>query len=301
MATKLEFLVRDYANFRYDLSPKKLAEAEAALWEHVDPVERKQYTKISRWLVAKFGGSLFEYGERHYLYRADRTNGGVDPLWRRLADKRITLAKAVAMHREAKKMAATERISVMSALAIVISEYEKLPIKKVVGGVPIRGAKKPVAIPKRKPKTLDPKAFYARLRTEIEQYAARHLTDVAPDVAEQLLLILETDVSQILDDWSVRVTRARRTAERRSKADDAVAAVQHTISRRKFTEACRTLNIAVPPPGHVDLITAKRAKRKLVRVYHPDLTGGDESTRAAYEAVVEAYQIIEEYAELISR
>jgi DnaJ-class molecular chaperone len=60
------------------------------------------------------------------------------------------------------------------------------------------------------------------------------------------------------------------------------------------------LNLKVPPPHKpVDLTAAKKAKRNLVRAYHPDHNG--EGTRAAYEAVIDAYRTIEMYAEQTER
>ena len=50
----------------------------------------------------------------------------------------------------------------------------------------------------------------------------------------------------------------------------------------------------MPARGRLpDLTRAKRQMRALVRIYHPDVTGGDAGKEEAYQSVIEAFQLIE--------
>jgi hypothetical protein len=66
-------------------------------------------------------------------------------------------------------------------------------------------------------------------------------------------------------------------------------------------DACRTLQVDTPKVnGLVDEVAAKRNKRQMVRVYHPDATRvASDTTRAMYEAVIAAFETIVQYNDSI--
>ncbi len=78
-----------------------------------------------------------------------------------------------------------------------------------------------------------------------------------------------------------------------SAAHSASAELQHD----EIVEACRVLNVESPSLGKpIDRRIKKRAHRhyrELVRTYHPDLRGGDESLRPHLDVVVNAWATLE--------
>jgi hypothetical protein len=297
----LEHLLADYRRNHDQWSLKERTEHEAWMWAQVPEDERQQcdpHHRLGDWLVKTLGGARNDYNLRHFLNR-----DGTDALWRRLEAKELSLNKAVELFREARKRADVEGTPIATAVAITLDEYEKLPVTRVMDGIPVR-AKRPSRLRRntgakrkkpRRSKHKDPRVLRTRVRDEVARYAAELHADLDSSTAEQLLGELEVDVNQMLDDHSARVGRAKINAKRRDEQDDAL---YKSISRRRFNEACRTLNIPIPSPNKpIDLTVAKKAKRNLVRAYHPDLGADNESTRAAYDAVIKAYRLIEQYAE----
>jgi hypothetical protein len=188
-------------------------------------------------------------------------------------------------------------------LSVTLDTYERRPVTRTLNGVPLREArtksrkKRALTARKARPKESITKDCLRQLRDLIAALANDTLGDLSVDARETLRNELDVEVNQVLTEWSARVRRARVRAQRKRAAADTVTAAGSAISRRAYTEACRVLNITpTRSGGSVDLAAAKVAKRKLARAYHPDLSD-NASTRAAYEAVIEAYDTIERYAE----
>lgn len=125
-------------------------------------------------------------------------------------------------------------------------------------------------------------AFWNDIRSRITTWASRFERQVDEGRFQQLLNDFEADVRDAVQSFGRAVSRAREVPT-------------GPVSRRKLMEACQTLNMTPPKVNApVDMDKAKNQKRKFVRVYHVDVTG-NESTRAAFEAVVAAFDICEQY------
>lgn len=279
-------LIAEYRDKANDWSEHERAQAELAIWRE----RGGQAGGRREWFAETFGGSQREYEERYYL----QTSQGTAPLWEAVEARQITMSRAVIIHREAKRAAAQERGLVVKEVKRLLAEYLALPVVRIEHGMPIHGRRPERAIKPRRSQ-LDPKEFRAKLRELIGRYVGQRLDGVHADVIARRIDQLDAELQQLLDDFGERLHRDKANANRRADAENTATAIQHRIRRRAFTEACRTLNITVPPPNRpIDLAAAKKAKRALVREYHPDR---NPATRAAYEAVIEAYRTIETYAE----
>jgi hypothetical protein len=70
--------------------------------------------------------------------------------------------------------------------------------------------------------------------------------------------------------------------------------------RKKLVDACQLYAIDPPRDGKpLDMSAARRARRTLSRLYHPDTNGGDTSLLEKFHEVNEAYRLIEQYNESI--
>ena len=63
-----------------------------------------------------------------------------------------------------------------------------------------------------------------------------------------------------------------------------------------LAKACRTLRVAVPPPGQpVDEFASRRKWLEIVRAYHPDKNAGDASKVQIFDAANKAFETIKDY------
>lgn len=129
-----------------------------------------------------------------------------------------------------------------------------------------------------------PQAFWSDIRQRIIVYASRSERKIDEARFEQRLREFEANLRELVHRFTDNVSRLRVHDE-------------PAVSRRKLLDACHTLNMSPPKIGKLaDMKVAKNQKRAMVRVYHTDVTG-NESTRSAYEAVIAAFDIIEQYNE----
>lgn len=223
------------------------------------------------------------------------------PLWDRMeGEERMSHHTAGKLLRAARKEAAASggQISLEVAVIDVLREYDKNPGSKTPGGHIVR-RKQITRLPKiddlhvkpKKAKKYDPdsdghRIFYANLREDIASFVAPRLGGTDPIIAEQIWKDFELGLKVLLDDFGIKVSRARSN---NADAD---------VNRKQIVEACRHLHMDPPKPGlPIDLASARAQKKKMAKLYHPDKVGGSEATRPQYEAVIEAFLVAEKYAE----
>lgn len=136
-----------------------------------------------------------------------------------------------------------------------------------------------------------PQDFWADIRQRILAHAtATTDTSIDAGVLHVLYRDFEAEMRELVERFGVKISRAR-------------APVEVVVSRRRLLEACRLLS--VPPPSvnqPADLTAAKRGKRSMVRVYHPDVaTGNTDDMRAMLDAAIAAYDTIEAYNDSLTR
>ena len=194
-----------------------------------------------------------------------------------------------------------------AAILRMLEEYDALPHAAVVVGKPGkvvrmkrsggRGSAPPAAAsapaPARKlrqvfsSRAAGDHVFWTKLHELVQDYVTdKLLGQNESDLIEEVEL-LEGDLRVAFSVFSERVQRKSR------KESFAVVA-----SRPRLVEACRVLMVDPPKPseGSESAFFAREQKsfRHLAREYHPDSRGGDH-TRAAFQAVMDAHQVVEGY------
>jgi len=130
------------------------------------------------------------------------------------------------------------------------------------------------------------KIFWRELRRQVMVFTKQAYPDVDEGSWTQYARELDADLRGIVSHFINKMGRAQTAGT----VNDVI------ISRRRMIDACETLR--VPPPGTgqpADLEVAKRNKRHASRLYHPDTGSGNETTRALFQAAIEAYDVLEQY------
>ena len=143
-------------------------------------------------------------------------------------------------------------------------------------------------------KRVTKKSVWSKIRTEIEVYINNQLADADPIVARKIKTEVELDLQCILTDIQAKIARTRKAEKKLN--------YEKTISYKMVCEACDILSMDPPLPRQkVNLKLAKKQKRLQVHLYHPDKNYGDDSLRTQYEAVIHAYELLEEYNDRFER
>lgn len=134
---------------------------------------------------------------------------------------------------------------------------------------------------------LEPKEFHHRLRKSLLAYMQPRLGSLPEHDREKLVDDFERDIKALIAQHGAKWQKLAR-----------VLTEQKRVSRQKFVNALRTLHMDPPRRGsplEPLVAQANKQKRTLARLYHPDSHGGSEHTRAQYQAVLDAFLIIEQY------
>ena len=157
-----------------------------------------------------------------------------------------------------------------------------------------------VALPRKKkePKTPYPaakgKKFYSKVKNLTNAYMADRLvgTKIESITLFKIQQSFEIGLKVLFDEFAEKIHLAQRAQGALTR--------EESISRREITDACRALHMEPPHAGRtVDMDKAKKQKRTLARLYHPDMNSGNESMKAAYQSVVDAFILIELYNEQV--
>lgn len=275
---------------------RERAVIERRMWASVSR-DVRQANRRDKWLQSVIGG------ETGYVFikRAELLNGEPDTelLWPRIDAKTMTTSKAIEILRQARATNIAEEIPLKDAIIQQLAEYDNLPhTVELDNGYTI---KKPSPVfekvhrGRRKAKTPqgqkqnDSKEFYSKLQQDCTEFFVTRL-GMTLDVFAQERLKAEfiLDLKTLIDEWRSKLNNVHRRA-----GQDILAEPE----RKDLLKACRVLSMEPPKPGEpIDMVTAKKNKKKLARVYHPDKVGND-STTDKYQEVIEAYNVLEQIAE----
>lgn len=138
--------------------------------------------------------------------------------------------------------------------------------------------------------TNDPNVWMS-IRKLLSQDIERRMSGMDKTVSDALWHDIDIELKVFIDSLQSKIYRVKR---REVSGQGATIAA---LSRAKIMYACRTLHMD-PPDKHgkpIDMQFARRMKRKLGALYHPDNHGGSDAERPRYEAVMQAYDILEQY------
>jgi len=135
-----------------------------------------------------------------------------------------------------------------------------------------------------------PPTVWKRVEAVIDRYLASELEGLDQPSRDALLSRFRVDLHLLFTDWA-EVIRARK------RHSAGLGEIVRMSTRNEVLAACRALDIAPPPPGApADLAAAKKQRKKLARLYHPDVQGTD-AARDKFAQVMAAYLTLEAYNE----
>lgn len=281
--------LRARADTSQDITQRDLAEQERRMWDVVPSTTRKNFSGQVDWLWKTFGGSQPPYYGRQVLLNAPDDVGAL--LWPRVEGKgAISTPTAARLLRDARKRAKEKRIPLSQALRMELYQFDRLPAINTSDGTLIRrrkpGAPIPepeVTPPQESVPAADPKNYWKTIRGAVRGLLDERLS-VLP---ESQRIILEKEVEAefrvLMDNVQSKIWRLTNTHKKQIPWADVLRA--HTI-------------LSMDPPRKktqpLDFATAQKQFRKLVKLYHPDITKTAE-TAGQYDQVVQAFQLIQQF------
>lgn len=250
-----------------DMTEKEKAEAEQALWDSQPKSVHRKY-QYKRYLLVKARMpevSARKITERFYLLKAGAV---ADPLWRAIDEGKISTTIARKILREARRRSADSDL-VADLVIEGIKNYcetRRVCFRSEADKALTNGLKKIV--------------------DDFTSYTLRHLPEDSQS-REELIRELGVDLRTTYEEFYRRV-RSINALPREELP-------KTKLTWRRVRDAFDTLGLVPPRKGHpADLAEVTRQKRRLVRQYHPDLTG-NENLREAYQSVIKAYETIKQY------
>lgn len=286
----LDDLIAEYKRTATSLTAKERAKLEQVIWLCVPNAVRRR-TFRRDWLQDNLGVTHYQSEGTNRLLNA----GGIsDPIWERVDSKEMTVQVAAQILRMAKKKA-EEGHDIVSVIASYLEVYDAAKCSYLTpkGQVKIKkGVMRKIGqlfpSSNRKPGKSG-RDFWQNLRALIRDYVTEHLAESDQMMKDKVLTQLEIDLKTVIEEARMRINseKARGTSYIPTNGKSQI---------EKVKASCRVLRIDYSN-GNIDLDAAKKKKRMMARLYHPDLHGGSEEHREKYEQILEAYRVIENYME----
>lgn len=275
------------------LSHRERARIEAAIWADMPVAERRERASLphkgmgnvlSRLLHTSIGG----IEARCFLWLAGQA---ADPLWEELEAERITLTRCASLLKRARSRFPGGKPSPTAVRMVVVQLLEER--RKGIKEAEERTAR-PIA-PSSKPSAdvaLDsPSAVWGSVRGVLGVYLAQRMAELEEEEAQRLMDDFAREFKELVKAWGERIRSARACAGRTN-------GLRMRVARARMLKACHVLSLNPPKVGTLaNLKLARKKQRALVRLLHPDVHGGSEATREAFENVIAAYKILEAYNE----
>lgn len=299
---RLDRLMEEYKDKKAGLTAKEKAQFESDIWHVHSEIHGTGVSKIMErrdWFPHKFGGKPSEYADRCNLL-----GGGiaVDVLWGKLQNG-MSIRSALHVFRRAKNRRGMGEGELDVLIEEELKSYEgKKYIKPEVPFAKRAKAATPL---------VSPQDYFQRIKALSEEFADMKLIDVDPYLADQ--------AKQELLDWikegyeSLLYTAGKLRKEGKNER-------LGKIGKTRFVQACEVLGITtglsklkkikgeLVTVSHpikfgelIDLQMAKRNKFKRARELHPDSNAGSHASQEEYQAVIEAYEVLEDYMRQVEK
>lgn len=291
-------LLQQYKDNEHTMTERDKAVLERRMWASTTR-EVRQANRRDKWLQSIIGG------ETGYVFikRAELLNAEPDShvLWDRIHAKTMTSSKAIEILRAARLSNITEEVPVSDSISQLLSEYDNLPhTMELDNGFTIKRPSPNFDKKYKNKRAVKPKTEYGKKQQEAKEFYSQLQKDCAAFITEKLGSTVDVltqerltagflvDLKSLIDEWRDRVNNAQKRANQE---------ILTSTDRRDVIKACRVLNMDPPKPGEkIDMAEAKKKKKTLVRVYHPDKVGND-STAEEYQKVIEAYNTLDMISE----
>lgn len=264
------------------------------MWDLVSQEERRKLKKsggIDEYLSPILTVSQYSISARCYLFGAGDIAA---PLWDHI-DNGMTLSGAVSLLKRARAIAKKNNTPTADPLARLLEDLDSgVQVRKLPGGKIARARPRsslrsslPGQAPAPSPDDKKSQTFWDTLRSHIGEHVDSVLSGIDEITSDGLKRSFEADLRVVFDDFQTRLSVAKRSHSIRSVS----------VSRSKLIDACRTLCLDPPRVGEkIDMNLVNRQRKKLARVYHPDVVGNN-ATVDQYRSIMDAYQVIQTYTE----
>jgi hypothetical protein len=263
---------------------KQMAELERLIGDQAPMAQHG--TPFRHWWSETCGCQHYDLNCRSILLSLGTAG---EPLWDRMAQG-MPNGTLMGLAREARRRAGNkyDRHSLLASIEECLRIHDRRPPEPATpqGAAPAAPSALAEALSEESELGDDPRGLWARVRSLIMAYGVDRLQGMLDHERHELLTALERDVQGVFQHhqhkWS-RVGRNVREALR--------------VTRPQFRNALRVLHMDPPRRGEeLDLQAARRSQRQLLRLYHPDARSGDVSMNAQYQAVIEAFDLVERWA-----
>lgn len=268
-----------------DLSEARRASLEYELYDLVQDPSGKKAARGDRpeYLRRVFGLNFYEMKHRLTLNLAGSVT---DPYWNLLDTKELLLGTAVRLLREARRRSQQKGTSLDVEVeeGLISWEDRSTVCKNKTTGRSYRR--------KVNPRTAPPiTEALEKIRACARDYADRKASHLDTRTKRRLVNEMMADIDAALGSLLHRIQRED------AKAASAAASAARNTPRRAVVEACEALHIRPPTPTKpLDMNEVSTRFWALVKKYHPDVTGNEDS-RALYEQVVQARETLKRYFE----
>lgn len=210
-------------------------------------------------------------------------------------DRGLALMAGYRLAKEAKKLGMDEGLTYKDACERVWKRYTdegKPSTNSRISGSFYKKKPKVAADEFADSKNFDPdvknsKRFRSYLRTLTKNFVYARLEGVDESIRSEVTRDFEYDIRVAYEDLLRRIYKLRKEFQ---------FDVADMISNDDVRQACECLDVPVPSPGDpVDVLVARPRFKKLAGQFHPDRHKGDDRFVRQYNAVVEAWDIIQEY------
>lgn len=277
MSTDLDEAIRLGELAKAAATERERAALEDKTWRALPAELRTQ--EAAKDLQGQFGWSGYEIQCRRDLLMAGEA---AEPLWGLIDGRNYALRSLVVVLRRARGSRA-EGESLDEAVRRELAIYEATGVER---RAPTGKIYRAVNSVKSKSKT---GSYASRITRLFDAYLDSVLRDGSPG-QERIRSSARTQLRELLSD----VERDLKRSERMREVMRSMRKASAKTSRSKLLEACAVLRISAPPPGQLpSLDEVRRKKRILAKDLHPDMHGGDEITRPAFERMIAAATEIE--------
>lgn len=282
-------LAKEYRQKKALLSQKELAEYEHQLWSlYVLNIPKGSRPQRRDWLKEEFGGTNYDYEIRATLLAA---GVNADVLWGRIRQG-MPLRTALRLFREAKKLSVSSNVTLFDALNKQLQDYDSLSAVSVTLDGRVIKRKEIGAKPSSKP--VEFPSNIKLLKQNVRALIDKYLESFA-DLDSFRLKEIRKEAIEWIEDGLDTFNRKLYKLKSDDKEEQLIK-----IGKTRFTQAVEILGLS--PSQYIfgkpiPLKNAKRSFFKRIGPLHPDKNEGSREKEQEYQAVIDAYRLLEQYAE----
>lgn len=288
LAMNLDELIDHHRTLVADgAADKALAEVEFRIMEAAPEDIPRNGHALLQWAATTLRQSQHVTARRRELWIA---GPAADPLWARV-DAGMPIGRTARVLRAARGRASRRnREAFRRAIEEELRKMDFRPAEEVSATptpiLPTAGDTKDPFPPLPAP-NLGAREFWQKIRQVLAEHMRPRLEFMPEHERDRLLDDFDRDIQAVCAQHSSKWQKSARGQQERQR-----------VSRQHFTNALRVLHMDPPRRGaplEPVLTQANKQKKTLARLYHPDSHGGSEHTRTQYQAVLDAFLVVEQY------